>query len=144
MAKEITLDDLTDVKFIWDAALGSPAELQKYANRVVAVPPDMLPLPARGKFLGIGGFSRQVSTEDGTAWEWVMQGTTDPVDNFVDSLPAPSPWLVPASRTAVKLMITRLFSAGIPRNTIATQIPQFYAAIANQVRAEVAAQQPPA
>ena len=136
---ELTLADLTEVTFIWDAALGSPPELQQYANRVVAVPPTMLPLPPRGRFLGIGGYSRQAPTPGGPVWQWVMQGSTDPIDQFVDSLPAPSPWLVPASREAVKLMIARLFSAGIPRNTIATQIPQFYNAIANQVRAEEAA-----
>ena len=112
---ELTLDDLTDVVFIWDAALGSPVELQQYANRVVAVPPDMLPLPARGRFLGIPGFSRQV----GIGWQWVMQGSNDPVDPFVDSLPGGRPWLVPASRETAKLMIARLFSAGIPRSTIA-------------------------
>lgn len=132
MAAQPGIVDLVTVTLVWDAALGSPAELQTYGGRIVAVPPSYLPLPPRGTLFGLKGFSRQTSG----AWEWVLQGDVDPVDAFVDGLTGHGGWTNPTSRATVKLMITRLFSAGIPRATIASQIPQFYNAIAAEVVAE--------
>lgn len=132
-----TLDQLVPVKLIYDAALGSPPETAAYANVIVMVPPDLTPLPQRGRLLGQPGFSRQNQVTQ--AWEWVLQGDTDPVDQFVDSLTGRPGWVNTQSRAAVKLMIQRLFSAGIPRTTIQTQIPQFYQAVAAEVQAEQSA-----
>jgi hypothetical protein len=129
------ISDYQPVLMVWDATLGSPTELQSYGGQTVLVPPDVLPLPARGNLLGLGGYSR---TDGSGGWQWVLQGDVDPVDAFVDSLPAQGHWTNPTSRATVKTMVARLFSAGIPRTTIATQIPLFY----NAVAAEVAAEQP--
>jgi hypothetical protein len=85
--------------------------------------------------LGQPGFSRQ----NGQAWEWVMGGTTDPVAQFVDSLTGKGGWLNQTSRTVLMTLVQRLYSAGIPRNTIATQVPQMYQAVAAEVLAEQAA-----
>lgn len=137
------LADLVDVTLIWDAALGSPAGKQALGGRTIGVPKSAIPLPLRGVFLGEPGFGRQQTVTDPgdpaqtiVRWEWVLQGGTDPVDVFVDSLTGRPGWVVPQSRAVLKLMIQRLFSAGIPRATIAQQIPQLYAAIAAEVRAE--------
>lgn len=127
------VDDLVEVTFIHDPALGSPPELASLGGKVFGVPPERIPLPARGKLLGQRGYSRQTP---GGAWEWVLQGDTDPVDQFVDALTGRPGWLVPDSRTVVVTMIKRMFSAGIPRATIQNQVPQFYAAIAAEIRAE--------
>jgi hypothetical protein len=74
-------------------------------------------------------------------WEWVLTGDIDPVDQFVDSLTGRPGWLVPGSRAVLKTMVQRLFSAGIPRATIATQVPQMYQAVAAEVLAEQQAAQ---
>lgn len=129
------ISDYQSVAMVWDATLGSPVELQGFGGQVVLVPPEVLPLPARGSLLGLGGYSR---TDGSGGWQWVLQGDTDPVDAFVDSLTGKGGWSNPTSRAAVKTMVARLFSAGIPRTTIGTAIPQFY----NAVAAEVAAEQP--
>lgn len=140
MAKDRTIEDtdvsdLVPVTLIWDAALGSPADpdLQDRGGDVVSVPPSRIPLPARGTLFGLRGYSRQGNFG---AWEWVLQGDVDPVDGFVDSLTGRGGWMVPASRAAIKTMVQRLYTAGIPRNTIVTQMPQVYQAIAVEVRAE--------
>jgi hypothetical protein len=128
--------DYVPVTFIWDTTLGSPNDptLQALGGKQFLVPPDQIPLPTRGRLVGVGGYSRQTAG----AWEWVIQGDVDQVDVFVDSLTGRGGWLVPASRQAVKLMIQRMFSAGIPRNTIATQVPQFYQAVVAEIQAELA------
>jgi len=128
------ISDYQPVTMIWDATLGSPPEVQSYGGEVVLVPPEVLPLPARGQLLGLGGYSR---TDGSGGWQWVLQGDIDPVDAFVDSLTGKGGWSNQTSRTAVKTMVARLFSAGIPRATIATQIPQFYQAVAAEVTAEI-------
>jgi hypothetical protein len=131
----VDISELVRVTFVWDATLGSPAELQSYGGLVVAMPPAMIPLPDRGELFGVGGYSRT----DGTGgWQWVIQGETDPVDAFVDSLTGRGGWANQSSRTLVKTLVARLFSAGIPRQTIATQIPQFYSAIAAEIASEQA------
>jgi hypothetical protein len=129
-----TINDLVMVTFIYDPALGSPAEYAQYANINVAVPKDVIPLPARGKLLGLGGYSRQA----GGAWQWVLQGDTDPVDQFVNNLTGKGGWTNPTSKAAIVLLVQRLFSAGIPRSTIAAQVPQMYNAVAAEVLAEQA------
>lgn len=126
------LADLTPVTLIYDAAAGSPVETQPWGGRIIMVPPEMIPLPQRGKLYGQAGFSRQ----NAGAWEWVMVGDTDPVDQFIDSLTGRPGWLVPSARAVMKLLVQRLFSAGIPRATIATQVPQLYQAVAAEVLAE--------
>lgn len=130
-----SIDDLVMVTFIYDPALGSPTEYAQYANVNVAVPKEVIPLPARGKLLGLGGYSRQVG---GGAWQWVLQGETDPVDQFVNGLTGKGGWTNPASKQVIVLLVQRLFSAGIPRNTIAAQVPQMYNAVAAEVIAEQA------
>jgi hypothetical protein len=126
------LSNLVPVTFIYDAALGSPIETQPYGGKVVAVSRNEIPLPRRGKFLGQNGFSRQTAG----AWEWVMQGDVDPVDQFVDSLTGKGGWINQQSRTVIKTLVQRLFSAGIPRGTINTQVPQMYQAVAAEIIAE--------
>ncbi len=126
------LSELVPVLLVYDPALGSPPETQSWGGRIIMVPPEMIPLPQRGEIWGQRGFSRQGST----MWEWVMVGDTDPVDQFVDSLTGRPGWPVPASRAVLKLLVQRLYSAGIPRNTIATQVPQMYQAVAAEVIAE--------
>ena len=126
------LSELIPVLLVYDAALGSPPETQSWGGRIIMVPPEMIPLPQRGEIWGQRGFSRQGAQ----MWEWVMVGDTDPVDQFVDSLTGRPGWVVPASRAVMKTMVQRLFSAGIPRNTIATQVPQMYQAVAAEVLAE--------
>jgi hypothetical protein len=135
--------DMQTVTFIYDTALGSPIETQALGGKEYGLPPSAFPLPRRGTLLGQAGFGRQATVADPVnpgstmvRWEWVLQGGTDPVDTFVDNLTGKGGWTVPGSRATVKLMIQRLFSAGIPRSTIASQIPQFYNAVAAEVRAE--------
>lgn len=142
MAQHV-LGDLVDVTFVYDPGLGSPPETQPLGGKVIAVPPTVLPLPQRGTLLGQAGFGRQQAVADPlnpgstvVRWEWVLQGATDPVDPFVDALTGRPGWLVPASRATVKLLIQRLYSAGIPRATIQSQVPQLYQAIAAEIRAE--------
>lgn len=137
MTQPYVFVDLITVTLIWDAQLGSPPELQPYGGKIVAVPPDRIPLPERGMLFGLRGYAKR----DGQGgWQWVLQGDIDPVDAFVESLTGKATgWSNPTSRATVKLMIQRLFSAGIPRGTIATQIPQFYNAVAAEVVAEQAA-----
>jgi hypothetical protein len=131
------IDELTPVLLVWDSTLGSPPELQSRGGLVVAVPPEFMPLPDRGVLVGLGGYARR----DGTGgWQWVLQGEVDPLDQFVDSLTGLGLWKNQNARTAVKTLISRLFSAGIPRQTIATQFPQVYAAIAAEIASEQAAQ----
>lgn len=130
---QFDVGDLVQVTMVWDAALGSPPELQAFGGKVVAVPPNFFPLPARGTLFGVRGYSRH--NGDGT-WDWILQGDIDPVDSFVDSLTGLGGWSNQTSRATVKLMLQRLFSAGIPRNTIATQIPQFVQAVKAEVLAE--------
>lgn len=137
------LADLVSVTLIYDASLGSPPETQPFGGKAVAVPPSAIPLPQRGVLLGQPGFSRQQVVPDPAnpdativRWEWVMQGATDPVDTFVDSLTGRPGWVVPASRAVMKTLVQRLFSAGIPRATIAQQVPLMFDAIAAEVRAE--------
>jgi hypothetical protein len=129
-----TIDDLVMVTFIYDPALGSPPEYAQYANVNVAVPKEVVPLPARGQLLGLGGYSRQV----GGAWQWVLQGDTDPVNQFVDSLTGKGGWTNQQARTVIVTLVQRLFSAGIPRSTISAQVPQMYQAVAAEVLAEQA------
>jgi hypothetical protein len=137
----IGIDDLVPVFIIWDAALGSPADLQKYAGMVVSVPPDRIPLPQRGLLFGVRGYSRQGV---GGRWEWVLQGDVDPVDAWVDTLTGrPGGWVDQSARATVKLMAQRLYSAGLPRATIVSQFPQLVSAIATEVRAEIAADAEP-
>jgi hypothetical protein len=101
----------------------------------VGIPPSYLPLPTRGTLFGIKGYSRQVN-DQAWKWEWILQGDADPVDSFVDGLSPAGHWKNLQARDVVKTMIQRLFSAGIPRETIATQIPQFINAIVTEYVAE--------
>lgn len=137
--------DMVDVTFIYDPALGSPKDTEKWGGRVIGLPRTSFPLPIRGILLGQPGFGRQQTVaaptpeaSDATTvrWEWVMQGATDPVDAFVDSLTGKGMWTLTASRTVVMTLVQRLFSAGIPRTTIQNQVPQLYRAIAAEIRAE--------
>lgn len=138
--------DLVEVTFVYDPALGSPIETQPLGGKQYGLPKAAYPLPKRGVLLGQPGFGRQQTVPDPSSttvppatmvrWEWVLQGSVDPVDAFVDSLTGRGMWVVAASRTVVKTMIQRLFSAGIPRSTIQNQMPQLYQAIAAEVRAE--------
>jgi hypothetical protein len=121
------------VRIVWDAILGSPPELQGYGGVQVLVPPTYIPLPDRGTLYTVRGFSRQGA--DGV-WEWVLQGDVSPVDHFVDSLTGRPGWVNQSARETVKTMVTRLYSAGIPADTIASQIPLFVQAIAAEVVAE--------
>jgi hypothetical protein len=127
-----TLADLIPVTFIYDVTLGSPIESQPYGGKVAAVSRSQIPLPQRGIFLGQPGFSRQ----NAGAWEWVMQGDTDPLDAFVDSLTGRGSWTLPASRTTVKSMCQALYRQGFTRTQIQTQMPAVYSAISAEVRAE--------
>lgn len=133
---QYSVADLVQVTVVWDASLGSPVELQSYGGAVVAVPPNYFPLPDRGTLFGVKGYSRKVG--DGT-WQWILQGDTDPVDAFVDSLTGRPGWVNQGARTTVKTMVQRLFSAGIPRETIATQIPLFVQAVVAEYAAEQSA-----
>ena len=139
------LADLVSVTLIYDPALGSPPETQSLGGQAIALPSALFPLPQRGTLLGQPGFSRQSVVDDPNSsdptmtivrWEWVMLGATDPIDTFVDSLTGRPGWVVPASRAVMKTMVQRLFSQGISRAAIAQQVPQLYAAIAAEVRAE--------
>lgn len=137
---QFAASQLVQVTLVWDATLGSPTELQPWGGKVVAVPPDFLPLPPQGTLFGLKGFSR---SEGNGTWSWILQGDVDPVDNFLDSLTGRGGWTVPASRTTVKIMAQRLFSAGIPRSTIVSQFPAFYNAVAAEIRAEASASAEP-
>jgi hypothetical protein len=126
------LADLIQVTFIYDTTLGSPIETQPLGGKVVAVPPTYIPLPDRGTLLGQPGFSRQTAT----AWEWVMQGANDPLDQFVDSLTGLGFWVLPASRTIMKSLCQAMFNRGFTKAQIQTQMPQLYQAIINEKAAE--------
>lgn len=128
------ITNLIVVRLVWDAAMSSPPEFQHYNGVLVAVPPEAIPLPVRGFLFGLRGYSRQTAN-DPVPWEWVLQGDVDPADAFVDSLTGRGSWLVADARALVKLMIQRLFSAGIPRQTLVEQFPQLVQAIAAEVRA---------
>jgi hypothetical protein len=137
------LSDLVEVTFIYDPALGSPTSTQALGGKVIGVPSTSIPLPLRGKLLGQPGFGRQMVVPDPQdpastihRWEWVLQGGTDPVDTFIDSLTGRGGWVNVQARTVVKTLVQRLFSAGISRTTIQTQVPQLYQAIAAEVRAQ--------
>jgi hypothetical protein len=130
---QFSVADLVRVTVVWDASLGSPPELQGYGGAIVGVPPTYLPLPDRGTLFGVRGYSRKVG--DGT-WQWILQGDVDPIDSFIDGLTGRPGWVNPNARATVKTMVQRLFSQGIPRETIATQIPQFVQAIVAEYIAE--------
>lgn len=148
------VEDLVEVTFIYDAALGSPENTQPLHNTKYGVPRNKIPLPKRGVLFGQPGFGRQAVVPDPTAqaapptvatmvrWEWVLQGGTDPVDAFVDSLTGKGGWTLPASREIVETMVRRLYTAGIPRGTITSQVPPFVQAIMAEARAEDAASPP--
>jgi hypothetical protein len=141
------LADLVEVTFIYDPALGSPIEAQSLGGKQYGIPRGNIPLPRRGVLLGQPGYGRQSTVLVGTPnpdttvvrWEWVLQGATDPVDAFIDNLTGRGGWVVPSSRAVLKLLVQRLFTAGIPRATITSQVPQMYQAVAAEVRAEDAA-----
>lgn len=126
------LNNLVQVTFIYDTTLGSPIESQPFGGKVVAVSKDQIPLPKRGTFLGQPGFSRQPSG----AWEWVMQGDSDPMDAFIDSLTGRGAWTVPASRATVKQMVQALLNRGFTRTQLQNQVPSLYSAISAEVLAE--------
>jgi hypothetical protein len=132
-----SISDLVPVTLIYDTTLGSPPESAPLANQIILVPPEMFPLPTRGTVYGQPGFSRQI----GDAWQWVMGGTTDPVSQFVDTLTAKGVWVNQTAKSTVMTLVQRLFSAGIPRSTISSQLPAFYQAVAAEVLAEQTASQ---
>jgi hypothetical protein len=141
--------DMVSVWYIHDPQMGSPPELAHLGNTSVPVPAAAIPLKARGKLYGHRGYSRQRSVETPPAsgtfemrWEWVLMGDVDPIDQFVDSLTGRPGWILPEARATVKLMIERMFSAGIPRATIRNQVPPFFAAVQAETRAEDAASPP--
>ncbi len=132
---ETPYSDLVPVRLVYDPALGSPVEMQPYGGILVSVPPSALPLPQTGRLFTLRGYSRQI--QGIVPWEWVLQGDVDPVDQFVDSLTGrPDGWVSQADRSFVKLTLQQLFSAGIPRATLADRFPQLYNAIRNEVIAE--------
>ncbi len=139
------ITNLIVVRLVWDAAMGSPPEVQSYGGALVAIPPQALPLPVRGRLFGLLGYSRQVVSGGPIPWEWVLQGDVDPVDAFVDSLTGRTDpttgrgvWIDQAARAAVKLMVQRLYSAGIPRQTIVDQFPLLFGAVRSEVSAILA------
>lgn len=129
---EFNASDLIMVKVIYSPPDGSPPESAQYANAIVGIPPNYLPLPARGKLFGVNGFSRQVEGQ----WQWVLQGAINPVESFVDGLTGLGHWLVPASRADIILLCQQLLGLGIPSGTIAARIPVIYSSIAAEVLAE--------
>lgn len=134
-----TLDELVEVTLIHDASLGSAPETASLNGKVIAVPKEVIPLPRKGSLVGLPGFGRQTVIAGGALrWEWVLQGGTDPLDAFVDSLTGRGGWLLPASRTTVKDMCQALFNKGFTRTQIQNQMPQVYSAIAAEVTAEAA------
>jgi hypothetical protein len=130
---EFAVSALIQVTVIYEPASGSPVELAGYGGKIVAVPPTYIPLPPRGKLFGVNGYSR-VNGSGG--WEWVLQGEVNPIDSFVDSLTGQGHWDLPASRADIKLLCQQLLNLGIPGTTITGRIPQIYASIAAEVRAE--------
>lgn len=129
---EFKASDLIMVHVIYSPADGSPPETAQYADAIVGVPPNYIPLPARGQLFGVNGYSRQVNGQ----WQWVLQGTPNPVNSFVDSLTGLGLWKVTASRDDIRLLCQQLLGLGIPSGTIAARIPQIYASIAAEIRAE--------
>lgn len=132
---EFSASDLIMVHVTYSAADGSPAEMQAMATAVpvVGIPPNYLPLPARGKLFGVNGFSRQVNGE----WQWVLQGEINPVESFVDSLAGGGHWEVTTARADMILFCQQLLGLGIPSGTIAGRLPQIVASIAAEVQAEL-------
>jgi hypothetical protein len=133
-----TITELIPVRLIWDAGLGSPPELQGYGGILVSVPPEAIPLPSTGSLFGLRGYARQAV--GAVPWEWVLQGDVDPVDTFVDQLTGRPGWILADARAGLKTMLMQLFSAGIPRATLAARFPELFNAIKAEILAEVAAQ----
>lgn len=129
---EFDASDLVMIHVIYSPADGSPPDTAQYGGAVVGVPPNYIPLPARGQLFGVNGFSRMVDGQ----WQWVLQGAINPVDAFVDSLTGQGGWVVTASRDDIRLLCQQLLGLGIPSGTIAARIPQVYASIAAEIRAE--------
>ncbi len=151
MADDDSGGDLVEVTFVYDPELGSPKGAEKHGGKKFGVPKSRIPLPQRGVLFGQPGYSRQQIVPDPTPdvpdntamrWEWVLQGDTDPVDEFVDGLTGRPGWVVPQSRQVIVGLVRQLFSAGIPRRTIARDVPRMFAAVANEIRAEDAASPP--
>lgn len=130
---EFGIADLVKVTAVYSPSDGSPPETQQYGGVIVAVPPNYLPLPARGKLFGINGYSRQVEG----AWQWVLQGDTNQVDSFVDSLAGGGHWKVPAARADMVVFCQQLLGLGIPSATIAARLPQIVGSIVAEVQAEL-------
>lgn len=138
------LQDLVEVVLIHDPDLGSTPETAGLNGKTVLVPRSALPLPQRGKWLGQPGFSRQTvvpaptgDDPDNTVlrWEWVLQGETSILDQFVDSLTGRGAWTVPASRATVRTTVQALLNRGFTRAQVQNQVPKLYAAIAAEVLA---------
>lgn len=129
---EFSVSDLVRVDVVYSPVDGSPPELAQYGGAIVSVPPSYIPLTPRGTLFGINGFSRQVNGQ----WQWVLQGTANPVEAFVDTLTGQGHWDVPASRADLVLLCQQLLGLGIPSGTIAARIPTIYNSIATEVRAE--------
>jgi hypothetical protein len=134
----MSLSDLVEVTLIYDAALGSPADTQQHNGKVVAVDREQIPLPREGTFLGLPGLGRQATVNSVVRWEWVMLSATpgDVLDQFLDGLTGRADWTVPASRATVRTVVLALLSRGFTRSQININMPQLYAAIAAEVRAE--------
>jgi hypothetical protein len=137
------ITELIPVRLVWDAALGSPPEVQSYGGAIVAVPPEAIPLPQRGRLFGLRGYSRQVQPATPIPWEWVLQGDVDPVDQFVNGLTGrPDGWVDQAAREFVKTVLYQLASAGIPRQTLAERFPLLFNAIKAEAIAELSVPPP--
>lgn len=137
------ITNLIPVRLVWDAALGSPPEVQGYGGAIVAVPPEATPLPIRGSLFGLRGYSRQVQPSVPIPWEWVLQGDVDPVDQFVDGLTGrPDGWVNQTAREFVKTTLYQLASAGIPRATLAERFPLLFSSIRTEVIEEQASPPP--
>ena len=128
--------ELVAVTLIYDVSLGSPIEYVNDGNKQIGIPKDQIPLPNRGVFITWPGFSRQTVVGGLLRWEWVMQGETDPLDSFVDSLTGRGGWTVAASRTTIKNLCQTLFKQGFTRTQIQNQMPNVYGAIAAEENAQ--------
>jgi hypothetical protein len=122
---------------------GTPAELQLYANRYLAVreesdlPPTGLPGIVIVNGTSVPGYLRNKDGE----WQWVITPQQDPMQALVIGLPGPSGWASQAAGTTWYNVGVALRGAGGNGNEIATAFEQLFNAARTEVMAELAQQQ---
>lgn len=119
----------------------TPADLQGFAGRVIALP-TAVTLPDGFDSITFSGQTfwgtKRYNSSSGN-WEWVMAPPQNPNIVFLDSLPGPGGWLVDASRTTVRQVGQILMRRGMAGPDLRQGMQQVYAAVVAERDAEILA-----